>query len=89
MALGARQSQVIWLVLRSAIIYVLGGIGIGVIAVLATSRLVTALLYGIRPNDPGNLIGAMLALLIVAASASVFPSPRASRVDPATSLRQE
>jgi predicted permease len=89
MALGARQSNVIWLVLRGAVGYVLGGIVIGAIAVLAASRVVASLLYGVRPNDPGNLAAAILALLFVTALAALLPSLRASRVDPAISLRQE
>jgi ABC-type antimicrobial peptide transport system permease subunit len=89
MALGARRSNVIWLVLRGATAYVLAGIVIGAIAALAGSRLVASLLYGIRPSDPGNLIGAIIVLLFVTALAALVPSLRASRVDPAISLRQE
>jgi predicted permease len=89
MALGARRSNVIWLVLRGAVGYVLGGIVIGAIAVLAASRVVASLLYGVRPNDPGNLVAAVVALLFVTALAALLPSLRASRVDPAISLRQE
>jgi predicted permease len=89
MALGARRSNVIWLVLRGAVGYVLGGILIGAITVLAASRVVASLLYGVRPNDPGNLAAAIVALLFVTALAALLPSLRASRVDPAISLRQE
>jgi predicted permease len=89
MALGARRTNVIWLVLQGAMAYMLAGIIIGAIAALAGSRLVASLLYGIRPSDPGNLIGAIIVLLFVTAFAAVVPSLRASRVDPAISLRQE
>ena len=89
MALGAHRGNVIWLVLRGATGYVLGGIAIGVIAVLAASRMVASLLYGIRPNDAGNLAAAIVALLFVTALAAVLPALRASRVDPAVALRQE
>jgi predicted permease len=89
MALGARRTNVIWLVLRGAMSYVLGGILIGAIAVLGGSRLVASLLYGIQPNDPGNLVAAVIALLFVTTLAALLPSLRASRVDPAISLRQE
>lgn len=89
MALGAPRSNVIWLVLRGAVGYVLGGILIGAIAVLAVSRLVASLLYGVQPNDPGNLVAAVIALLFVTALAAFLPSLRASRVDPAISLREE
>ncbi len=89
MALGAGRMQVIWLVLGGAMSYVLVGIVIGAVTVLATSRVAASLLYGIRPNDPGNLVTAIIALLFVAALAALFPSLRASRVDPAVSLREE
>jgi predicted permease len=89
MALGAGRRHVIWLVLREAIGYVLGGIIIGTITALAASRVVATLLYGMQPNDPGNLVAAVIALLFVTASAALFPSLRVSRIDPAISLRQE
>jgi predicted permease len=89
MALGARRGHVIWLVLRGAMSYVFAGIVIGVVAARAASGVVASLLYGIRPNDSGNLTTAVLALLLVAAVAALFPSLRAGRVDPAVSLRQQ
>jgi hypothetical protein len=66
----------------------LGGIIIGSIAVLAGSRVVASLLFGIQPNDPGNLAAAIVAFLFVTALA-VLPSLRASGFDPAISRRQE
>ena len=89
MALGARRHNVIWLVLQGAMSYVLIGIIAGAIAVLAAARVVAGLLYGIQPDDPGNLAAAIIALLAVASIAALFPSLRACRVDPAVSLRQE
>jgi predicted permease len=89
MALGARRRNVIWLVLQGVISYVSGGIIIGALAVLAGSRVVASLLYGIQPADPGNLVAAIVAFLIIAVCAAFLPSLRASRVDPAISLRQE
>lgn len=69
--------------------YVLGGILIGTIAVLAAPRVIASLLYGVRPNDPGNLVTAIGVLLFVATLAAFLPSVRASRVDPVMSLREE
>jgi predicted permease len=89
MALGARRGHVIWLVVRGAMSYVLAGIVIGAVVALAASHVVASLLYGVRPNDPGNLVTAVFVLLVAAALAALFPSLRASRVDPAVSLRQE
>lgn len=89
MALGARRGHVIWLVLRGAIGYVLGGIVVGTITALGASRVVAALLYGVQPDDAGNLAAAIGAILLVTAAAALFPSLRVSRIDPAISLRQE
>jgi predicted permease len=89
MALGAGRGQVVWLVLRDILNYVLAGIAVGVVAVLAGARVVSSLLYGMQPNDPGNLVTAITILLFVTVLAAFLPSVRASRVDPAIALRQE
>ena len=89
MALGARRGQVVWLVLRDALSYVLAGIAIGVVAVLAGARVVSSLLYGTQPNDPGNLVTAIIIFLLVSGLAAFLPSVGASRVDAAISLRRE
>ena len=89
MALGAGRSNVIWLVVRETMSYVGIGMAAGVIAVLATSRLVASLLYGIRPNDAGNLVLAVLTFLLVGAMAAYFPARRASKLDPLQALREE
>jgi len=89
MALGARRGQVVWLVLRDALSYVLAGIAVGIVAILAGARVVSSLLYGIQPNDTGNIVAAIIILLLVTALAAFLPSVRASRVDPAISLRRE
>ncbi len=89
MALGAPRVNVIWLVVRSAIGCVLAGIIIGTVATLATSRVVASFLYDMQPNDPGNFVAAITALLLVAIFAALLPALRASRIDPSISLRQE
>jgi ABC-type antimicrobial peptide transport system permease subunit len=50
---------------------------------------VAGLLYGIRPNDPGNLVLAVAVFLVVAAGAAYLPARRASRLDPMMALREE
>jgi ABC-type antimicrobial peptide transport system permease subunit len=57
--------------------------------VLLLSKLVAGLLYGIRPNDPGNLVLAVAVFLVVAAGAAYLPARRASRLDPMMALREE
>lgn len=78
MALGARRSDVLRLVMRETIVVVTIGAGIGIALALAASRLIVSLLFGIAPNDP-FAIGVALAVLIgVALAASYVPARRAS-----------
>ena len=88
-ALGARPPNVIWLVVRETISHIAIGIVTGIVVVLAMSRLVASLLYGIRPNDPGNLVLAVLVLTGFATLAAYLPARRASRLDPMLALREE
>jgi ABC-type antimicrobial peptide transport system permease subunit len=69
----------------------LGVIGavVGLIAALATTRVLNSLLVGIGPNDPWILIIATAMVLIVVAVASFLPARRASRVSPVEALRAE
>ncbi len=89
MALGARRGNVIWLVLHETIGHIAIGLAAGILAVLAMSRLIKSLLYGIVPNDPGNLVLAVLILTAVAMLAAYLPAWRASRLDPMLALREE
>ena len=61
----------------------------GMILFALTSRFLRAFLYGIAPGDPLTLIAAAAVLTLVAMLATWVPARRASRVDPATTLREE
>jgi predicted permease len=89
MALGARAVNVVWLVLRETATQVFIGISAGILAVIFTSKLIASLLYGVQPNDPGNLVLAVVTLLAVSALAAYVPALRATRVDPVRALREE
>ncbi|HEX4166845.1 MAG TPA: FtsX-like permease family protein, partial [Bryobacteraceae bacterium] len=89
LALGARGHNVIWLVVREAMGHIVAGVVVGIGATIGASRLVASFLYGIEPNDPGNLFTAVFVLLLVAMAAAYLPALRASRLDPTVSLRQE
>jgi predicted permease len=89
MALGARARGVQWLVLREALLLVVIGLVIGVLASLALTKTATSLLYELKPNDPLTIVTATLLLAIVAVFAGYLPARRAARVDPMIALREE
>jgi predicted permease len=93
MALGAQRFDVLWLVVREALLLVVVGIAIGlpvafVVARLASSQ-ISGLLFGLTSNDPLTVVAAALTLTLVALFAAYFPARRASRVDPMIALRTE
>ncbi len=87
LALGAQRSAVLWLVLRDVVALLALGIVFGVAASFAAGRLVTGLLYGVRPNDPLQLAAAVLTLAAATALAAYLPARRAARLDPMMALR--
>ncbi len=89
MALGARRSQVLRLVLGQGMSFILAGLGIGLLAALGLTRLIGSLLFAVRPADPLALGGAVLLLTAVALLAILIPAGRATRVDPVVTLRYE
>lgn len=88
MAIGARASDIVALIVRESLAPVLVGAALGVAAALALSRWVESLLFGVTATDPWALAGATAVLLVVAAVASALPARAASRVDPVIALRQ-
>ena len=89
MALGARASQVVWSVMRRALLLAGTGIGLGILASLALARGMSGLLYEIRPTDGVTFGGAALLLAALALFAGLVPAWRATRVDPLVALREE
>jgi predicted permease len=88
-AVGAQSRDILLLVARQGGVPVLIGLIAGLAATLAFSRLLTSLLYGIRPADPEVLVGVSLILLAVAAVAVLFAARRAASLDPTVALRCE
>ena len=89
MALGAQRGNVINMVLRESMLLVVLGVLIGLGAVLATTRFVSTMLYGLTPTDPATISLAVLVLLAVSALAGYLPARRAAQVDPLVALRYE
>nr|MBA3560547.1 FtsX-like permease family protein [Gemmatimonadaceae bacterium] len=88
-ALGARSSDVGWLVTRQGIVLALMGVAIGLGGALGLTRLLRTLLFEVSPIDPLVLGAASAVLIAVAAAASALPAIRAARVDPVEALRSE
>jgi predicted permease len=89
MALGARSHSVLWLVLREALVLVVIGLVVGVLASLALTKTAASLLYQLKPNDPLTIAMATIVLMMVALLAGYLPARRAARVDPMIALRDE
>jgi ABC-type antimicrobial peptide transport system permease subunit len=88
-ALGAQRANVLWIVLRQAVILGAIGIAIGIVGSLFASRAISSLIFGIAPRDPATFVSVALLLLAVALFAAVVPAWRATRIDPTTALRAE
>jgi ABC-type antimicrobial peptide transport system permease subunit len=89
MALGARRSAVIQMVLKEVLVLT----GIGVVVALPAAwwlgTLVESQLYGVTPGDPVTMVVSALSLLAVTIAAGALPAARAIRLSPATVLRDE
>jgi predicted permease len=89
LALGARRSDVLILLLRQSMKPVAVGMLLGITAAAATSRLLAALLFGLSSLDPLAFLGVSAVLASVALLASYIPARRATKVDPMVALRYE
>ena len=89
MALGARQRDVLWMVVGNAMLLTGLGIAIGAVSGLLLTRVMRQLLFQVRPTDPMTFVAVAAVLSAVALTASVVPGRRAARVDPLVALRAE
>ena len=89
MALGARGSDVLGLVIRQGMLLALAGIVLGVAGALVLSRFLSSLLFEVSATDPVTFLGVVSLLAIVSLAACFVPARRAAKVDPMVSIRWE
>ena len=88
-AMGAQNSDVLKLVVRQGMILTLIGLVLGLAGAIAATRVLSSLLYGVKPTDPLTFAGVALFFAAVALVASYIPARRATQVDPIIALRYE
>ncbi len=88
-ALGAGRKDVLRLIVNHGMKMALGGVGLGLVAALGLTRLLSRLLYGVSPTDPPTFTVIVLLLVVVALLACSLPAWRATKVDPLVALRHE
>lgn len=88
-ALGARTSEIVDLVLAEGLRAVVVGVVVGLAASVMLGRFIASMLFGVTPTDPSIMILVTVALCVLAAVASLVPALRASRVDPVIALRSD
>jgi putative ABC transport system permease protein len=87
MALGARRSAMVLMVLRRALALALAGLAVGLCAAPAAARLLSGFLYGVGATDAAALLVPCIGLPAVAVLSSLGPALRASRIEPAALVR--
>ena len=89
MALGARGSSVVWLVMREVLLLSAAGLAIGLPAAWLLTRLVQTQLFGVQATDPFTMAIAVLGIATVAAVSGYLPARKATTIDPMLALRFE
>jgi ABC-type antimicrobial peptide transport system permease subunit len=87
MALGARRSTVLAMLLREGMALAAVGVGLGIVGALALMRTISSLLFGVTPEDPLTFAAVALTLTAVAFAGCTVPALRATKVDPIIALR--
>jgi ABC-type antimicrobial peptide transport system permease subunit len=88
MALGAQRGDVLRMIVQRGLTLALVGVVLGMAASTALTRLISGMLFQVRPTDPLTFMATAAMLLLISVAASSAPAIRASRLDPMKTLRQ-
>jgi predicted permease len=88
-ALGARPSQVLWMLLSENLLVTAIGLAFGLGIALVSAGMMRSLLFGLQPRDPGTFIGAFVVVVLVSLAASFLPARQAAGIAPMQALRTE
>jgi putative ABC transport system permease protein len=89
MALGAQKSDVLGLLIKNGMLLTLIGVAIGVLIALQVTRLMTALLFEVKPTDTTTFVAVSTLFVLIAFIACYVPARRATKIDPLVALRYE
>jgi len=88
-ALGAGVRELVGMVVGQGLRMAAFGLAVGAAGAFAATRMMTVLLFEVRPADPGVFVAVALVLALVACVASLIPAARAVRIPPSSALRYE
>jgi putative ABC transport system permease protein len=89
MALGAGRGTILNMVLRKGLRLVAVGMGIGLVASFAVTRVMSSQIWGVSATDPWTFSGVVMVVILVGVAACLVPARRATEVDPLVALRYE
>jgi predicted permease len=89
MALGARRTQVLWMIMRESLVVAAIGVAVGLPLALAGARWLKSMLFGLSPADPLTFLLALIGIAALAVFSALMPARKASSVDPMVALRYE
>jgi putative ABC transport system permease protein len=89
LAVGAGRGQVVRMILRQGVTLGAIGVAVGLMTAFVLTRLMSSLLYDVRPSDPFTFVGVSVLLIVVSVLASGLPALRAARVSPLVAMRAQ
>jgi len=87
MALGAKRTDVLWLVMREVLLLMAAGVAVGLPASFLLTKLVQSQLYGVTAHDPWTMVAAIVGITAIALLAGYAPGRRATKIHPMEALR--